>query len=144
MSSTNFTWCIIKYLVPILLKRVVLNLFFQKIYLELRPDSVQILTVLLIKKWSFPLWISSVNVSKSAVSCRFGQIYWIESKWKTSTFVQRVSWKYGCSIDMIYRYSPTDTYMFKVNDENSRKRCGLCSKLIIKTPERPSSWCFYC
>ena len=53
-----------------------------------------------------------------------------------------VSWKYGCSNDMMY--SPTDTYMFKVNDENSRIRCGLCSKLIIKTPERPSYWCFYC
>ena len=25
-----------------------------------------------------------------------------------------VSWKYGFSNDMIYRYSPTDTYMFKV------------------------------
>ena len=28
------------------------------------------------KKWSFPLWISSVNVTKSAVFCRFGHIYW--------------------------------------------------------------------
>ena len=27
------------------------------------------------KKWSFPLTISSVNVTKSAVSCGFGQIY---------------------------------------------------------------------
>ena len=28
------------------------------------------------KKWSFPLQISSVNVTKSAVSCGFGLIYW--------------------------------------------------------------------
>ena len=28
------------------------------------------------KKWSFPLRISSVNVTKSAVSCGFGLIYW--------------------------------------------------------------------
>ena len=28
------------------------------------------------KKWSFPLRISSANVTKSAGSCRFGQIYW--------------------------------------------------------------------
>ena len=28
------------------------------------------------KKWSFPLRISSVNVTKSAVSCGFGHIYW--------------------------------------------------------------------
>ena len=28
------------------------------------------------KKWSFPLRISSVNVTKSAVSCGSGHIYW--------------------------------------------------------------------
>ena len=28
------------------------------------------------KKWSFPLRISSVNVTKSAASCGFGHIYW--------------------------------------------------------------------
>ena len=28
------------------------------------------------KKWSFPLRISSVNVTKSTVSCGFGHIYW--------------------------------------------------------------------
>ena len=28
------------------------------------------------KKWSFPLRISSVNVTKSAVSCGFGHIHW--------------------------------------------------------------------
>ena len=28
------------------------------------------------KKWSFPLKISSVNVTKSAGNCGFGHIYW--------------------------------------------------------------------
>ena len=28
------------------------------------------------KRWSFPLIISSVNVTKSAISCGFGHIYW--------------------------------------------------------------------
>ena len=28
------------------------------------------------KKWSFPLRVSSVNVTKSAVACGFGHIYW--------------------------------------------------------------------
>ena len=28
------------------------------------------------QKWSFPFRISSVNVTKSAVSCEFGHIYW--------------------------------------------------------------------
>ena len=27
-------------------------------------------------------------------------------------------------------------YMFKVNNRNTRTRCEICSKLIIKTPER--------
>ena len=40
------------------------------------------------KKWSFPLRISSVKVTISAVSCRFGHIYWRNPKWKTSFFVQ--------------------------------------------------------
>ena len=30
----------------------------------------------LLKEWSFLLRISSLNVTKSAVSCRFGHIYW--------------------------------------------------------------------
>ena len=36
--------------------------------------SVQ--TETLHKKWSFPLWISPVNVTKSTVSWGFGHIYW--------------------------------------------------------------------
>ena len=40
------------------------------------------------KKWSFPLRISSVNVTKFAVSCRFGHIYWRNPSWKTLFFVQ--------------------------------------------------------
>ena len=31
------------------------------------------------KKWSFPLMISSVNVTKSARNCGFGHIYWRNS-----------------------------------------------------------------
>ena len=31
---------------------------------------------------------------------------------------------------------PTNIYFFKVNNRNTRKRCEICSKLIIKTPER--------
>ena len=30
-------------------------------------------------------------------------------------------------------------YYFKVNNKNPRKRCEICSKLIIKTPERRRS-----
>ena len=48
-----------------------------------------------LKKWSFPLRISSVNVTKTAVSCGFGHIYWRNPEWKNSFFVQ---WKYCCSL----------------------------------------------
>ena len=36
------------------------------------------------KKGSFPLRVSSVNVTKSAVSCGFDHIYWRNPWWKTS------------------------------------------------------------
>ena len=35
-----------------------------------------------------------------------------------------------------YTTNPTGNYMFKVNDRNTRTRCGICSKLTIKIPER--------
>ena len=31
---------------------------------------------------------------------------------------------------------PANIYLFKVNNKNTRKRCEICSKLTIKTPER--------
>ena len=34
------------------------------------------------KNWRFSLRISSVNVTKSAVSCGFGHIYWRNPEWK--------------------------------------------------------------
>ena len=35
------------------------------------------------KKWSFPLRICSVNVTKSVGNCVFGHIYWRNRYWKT-------------------------------------------------------------
>ena len=40
------------------------------------------------KKWSFPLKISSVNVTKSPENRGFGHIYWRHPEWKTSFSVQ--------------------------------------------------------
>ena len=40
------------------------------------------------KKWSFPLRTSLVNVTKFAVSCGFGHIYWINPQRKTSFSVR--------------------------------------------------------
>ena len=44
--------------------------------------------VTLHKKWSLPLRISPVNVTKSAGKCGFGHIYWGNPYWKTSFFAQ--------------------------------------------------------
>ena len=44
------------------------------------------------KKWSFPCRISSVNVTKSAVFCGFGHIYWRKPSWKTSFFLQLMNY----------------------------------------------------
>ena len=38
------------------------------------------------KSWSFPLRIYSVNLTKSAVSCGFGYIYWRNLQWKISIY----------------------------------------------------------
>ena len=42
----------------------------------------------LYEKWSFPLRISSINITKSFGNRGFSNIYWRNSKWKTSFFVQ--------------------------------------------------------
>ena len=36
----------------------------------------------------------------------------------------------------VFHANPTNIYLFKVNNRNTRKRCEICSKLTIKTPER--------
>ena len=43
-------------------------------------------------------------------------------------------------------FYPAGNYLFKVNNKSTRTRCEVCSKLIIKTPERrqASFWCLYC
>ena len=35
--------------------------------------------------------------------------------------------------------SSTNIYLFTVNNSNTRKRCEICSKLTIKSPQRRST-----
>ena len=35
---------------------------------------------------------------------------------------------------------PANSYLFKVNNRNTRKKCKGCSNLTIKTPERRHHW----
>ena len=39
---------------------------------------------------------------------------------------------------------PANIYLSEVNIRNTRKRCKICSKLIIKTRPMASFWCLYC
>ena len=43
------------------------------------------------KKWSFRLWIYSVNVTKSVGNCEFAHIYWRNPSWKILFFVKCLS-----------------------------------------------------
>ena len=55
------------------------------------------------KKWSFPLRISSVNVTKSAVSdSGLGHIYWRNPEWETSFFVQYHNMKIIASLTLSF------------------------------------------
>ena len=38
---------------------------------------------------------------------------------------------------------PTNIYLFSVSNKPTRKRCAICSKLTIKTPERRCSGVFF-
>ena len=38
----------------------------------------------------------------------------------------------------LFYLSPARIYLFKVSITNTRKRCKICSKLIVKTPKRRS------
>ena len=40
------------------------------------------------------------------------------------------------SFKLLQHINPANTYLPKSNNRNTGKRCEVCSKLIIKTPER--------
>ena len=40
------------------------------------------------------------------------------------------------TVTYYHNYYPANIHLFKVNNINTRKRCEICSKLTIKTPER--------
>ena len=47
-------------------------------------------------------------------------------------------WCYWDFSKVLYKF-PADIYLFKIDNENSRKVCEICSQLTIKAPER-SQW----
>ena len=70
---------------------------FTKIYCIMSwPSTYFKYGMILRKSWSFPLTISSVNVTKSsvssAVSCVFGHIYWRSLYWNNESLIFCAVW----------------------------------------------------
>ena len=79
----------------------------------------------LYKKWSFPLRISSVNVTKTARKCGFGHIYWRNPLQKTSFFVQ---WNYFRTIFIWHNdYDHDDDEIMMIN---------ICVNHLSQTSEK--------
>ena len=55
-----------------------------------------------------------------------------------SMFLFYAPWKYRKAVFLMFSgtESPANIYLFNVNNENTRKRYKICSKLTMKTPEQ--------
>ena len=88
------------------------------------------------KKWSSPLRIYSVNVTKFAVSCGFGHIFRRNPLWKTSFFVQcefsRLLW-----LTLIWRWEMESSKTSKTSEYNIH--CNDTREYLGK-PESLESW----
>ena len=70
------------------------------------------------KKWSFPLMISSVNVTKSAVSWGFGHIYGRNPQWKASFFLQCKERTFNKLLQHFWLFS-TNLWNYKVLNDRT-------------------------
>ena len=52
------------------------------------------------------------------------------------TFFGNFFWRIEAGSFWFSKGYAIDIYLFKVTNRNARTRCEICSKLIIKTPER--------
>ena len=77
--------------------------------------------------------------------------WWLESRLLTPQLWRKLFWiQFSFSVPPYVHPSPSDrpspvgNYMLKINN-NTRRRCEVCPKLTIKTPERrqASFWCLY-
>ena len=66
---------------------------------------------------------------------------WSSSYWCNSSPGYHVLWKNRkLKSDKVKLRCPASIYLLKVSNRSTRKRCDMCSKLKIKTPER-RQWC---
>ena len=93
----------------------------------MRQEQCAAQQVILHKKWSFPLKISSVNLTKSAVSCGFGNIYWRNPEWKTSFFVYCHIFIFIIKLFLsVWEVLGKDFFPFDFNTDVSNN-CGMSS-----------------
>ena len=99
------------------------------------------------KKWSFPLRISSINVTKSVGNCEFiGHSYWRNPYWKTSYFAQCF-----LMIDSLSSFTLTFLYDFEIMFSlyshhicnSTQTESGYLKLLIFGTHEgfKSNRWC---
>ena len=86
----------------------------------------------------FPNSLNHIILQESARVSNYSYTAVIVS---TAVIVESCScqeYKKPCAISESFGMSPSlpGNYVFKVNNRNTRTRCEICSKLIIKTAER--------
>ena len=97
------------------------------------------------KKCSFPLRISSVNVTKSAGSYGFGDIHCRNAYWKTSfffffTFADNFNKKVATFNRKYWRHNISQVNAFRTKWEN-RNNCYLSSTdLVSRVTKHLQSW----
>ena len=68
--------------------------------------------------------------------------FWIFRNFSEQIFKNRMLPRYlgGLLLNFTCYCNPTNIYLFKVSNKNTRKRCKICSTLKIKAPERRHRW----
>ena len=74
-DTTNYITNVISKVLLKLRSKPILNKTIE-LYVKDLADTTWSIIISVHKKWSFPLRIFCVNVTKSTVSCGFGHIYW--------------------------------------------------------------------
>ena len=63
------------------------------------------------------------------------QFIWMQPFFLNTTMLQKY-FKGNNHCRMGHYYYPANIYLFKVSNRNTRKKCKICSQLILNTPER--------
>ena len=85
---------------------------------------------------SFPLcqWWQKISTVWSWISCTWGGTI-VHEIIRHAKFFYDFCFLNG-EIIVIFKHDPNSIYLYKVNNRNTRKKCEICSKLTINTPER--------